>query len=180
LTPVSMSLRQNCLSIPKSTECKGSRKALHLFMNTLWIFVRIHGCLDHTRSCDKNLPKEWIVNKRWRKTIPDNHLDPTLYKLNLGGCPHENSLSVTETWVFFIEITSSNEIHRSVDTTFLYSEDHVILVVILSTVRQSFPSQCLFQCWDPYTIHFAVINTLRVILLSCRDTPSFDTPLVTA
>ena len=36
-----------------------------------------------------------------------------------------------------------------------FYEDHVMLVVILFTVRQSFPR------------------------VSCRDTPSFDTPVVT-
>jgi len=33
-----------------------------------------HGCLSHARSCDKGLPKERIINKSWRKTIPDNRL----------------------------------------------------------------------------------------------------------
>jgi hypothetical protein len=35
----------------------------------------------------------------WRKTIPDNHLVPTFYKLNLGGCPRQHIMSVTETCV---------------------------------------------------------------------------------
>ncbi len=76
-----------------------------------------HDCLAHARSCDKGLSKEWIINKSWRKTIPDNRLAPTFYKLRLGGCPHENSLSVVETWALSIGITSCNEIHRSVGTT---------------------------------------------------------------
>ncbi len=38
------------------------------------------------------------INKSWRKTIPDNHLVPTFYKLSLGRCPHQYSLPVAETW----------------------------------------------------------------------------------
>ena len=30
--------------------------------------------LDHVRSCDKGLPKGWIIDKNWRKTILDNRL----------------------------------------------------------------------------------------------------------
>ncbi len=41
LTPWSICLRQNCLSITKSVEWMGVWKALHLFMKTLCIFLRI-------------------------------------------------------------------------------------------------------------------------------------------
>ncbi len=34
----------------------------------------------------------------------------------------------------------------------VFYEDRAMLVVILCTVRQSFPFQLLFQCWDPYDI----------------------------
>jgi hypothetical protein len=34
----------------------------------------------------------------------------------------------------------------------VFYQDHTTLVVILCTVRQSFPCQLLFQCWDPYDI----------------------------
>jgi hypothetical protein len=34
-----------------------------------------------------------------------------------GGCPHQDSLAVTETWVISIGITYCNEIQRSVSTT---------------------------------------------------------------
>ncbi len=70
-----------------------------------------HGCLAHARSCDKGLLKERIINKSWRKiitsrgeTIPDNRLAPTFYKLSLGRCSHQKSLSVTETWALSIGI----------------------------------------------------------------------------
>ncbi len=33
-----------------------------------------------------------------------------------------------------------------------FYEDHSMLVMILCTVRKSFPCQLLFQCWDPYDI----------------------------
>ena len=33
-----------------------------------------HCCLAHARSCDKGLPKERIIDKSWRKTIPDTRL----------------------------------------------------------------------------------------------------------
>ncbi len=73
--------------------------------------------LSHARSCDKGLPKERIINKSWRKTIPDNRLAPTFYKLSLGRCPYQHSLSVAETWAFSIGITCFIDMHRSVCTT---------------------------------------------------------------
>ena len=76
-----------------------------------------HGCLSHARSCDKGLPKERIINKSWRKTIPDNRLAPTFYKLSLGRCLHQHRLPVSETWALSIGITSCSEIQRSVCTT---------------------------------------------------------------
>lgn len=76
-----------------------------------------HGCLSHARSCDKGLPKERIINKNWRKTIPDNRLAPTFYKLSLGRCPHQHSLPVAETWALSIGITCCIDMHRSVCTT---------------------------------------------------------------
>ncbi len=51
------------------------------------------------------------------KIIPDHRLVPTFYKLSVGGCPHQHSLTVTETWTLYIDITCCNEIHRSVCTT---------------------------------------------------------------
>ena len=68
-----------------------------------------HHCLDHVRSYDKTLPKERIIHNSWRNTIPDKCLTPTFYKLSLGRCPDQHSLSVAKTWVFFIGITYYNQ-----------------------------------------------------------------------
>jgi hypothetical protein len=141
----------------------------------------------------EGLLKERIINKNWRKiiasrgeTIPDNRLTPTFYKLSLGRCSHQKSLSVAETWALSIDITCCIDIHRmsiqpSTDIRLRFAdafasankvclslvmcpgflpvlprnvfyEDHTMLVVIFCTVRQSFPYQLLFQCWDPYDI----------------------------
>ena len=115
----------------------------------------------------------------WRvETIPDNHLAPTFYKISLGPCSHQNSLSVAdETWALSIGIpdvsTSTGasaqpptdirlrfaDVFASASKVCLsltmcpgfqpalprnvFYEDHSMLVVILCTSRQSFPTFCL-------------------------------------
>ena len=60
-------------------------KVVSLFPRTV-PFTHVHGWSTHPRGCDKGLPKEWIINNRWRNTIPDNHLALTFYKLSVCGC----------------------------------------------------------------------------------------------
>ena len=68
--------------------------------------------------CDKYLPKETIINKNWRKTILDNDIAPTFYKLRRlvweGVLISTFSLLPTESRVFSIDITYWKEIHSSV------------------------------------------------------------------
>ncbi len=61
--------------------------------------------------------RPFLIIASWGETIPDNHLTPTFYKLSLGRCSHQNSLSVAETWALSIGITWCINIHRSVCTT---------------------------------------------------------------
>jgi hypothetical protein len=70
-------------------------------------------------------------------------------------------LSVTPSRNVSIQVSSSSKVCLSLVMCpgFLpplprnvFYEDHTMLVVILCTVRQSFPCQLLFQCWDPYDI----------------------------
>jgi hypothetical protein len=44
-------------------------------------------------------------------------------------------------------------------STNVFYEDHTMLVVILCTVRQSFPYQLFFSCWDPYSILYWTFHT---------------------
>ncbi len=80
----------------------------------LWITLSPVWIPHHPQTSHTVLSSCW---NPWRKTIPDNHLVPTFYKLNLGGCPRQHIMSVTETWALSIGIVSCNEIHRSVCTT---------------------------------------------------------------
>ncbi len=73
-------------------------------------------CLDPTSSTNISYLSSSCCNP-WRKTIPDNHLVQTFYKISLSGCPRHHSLPVVKTWAFSIDIPSCNEIHRSVYTT---------------------------------------------------------------
>jgi hypothetical protein len=85
--------RNNC---PREcmTTCQSS---VHL--SKISSLDKVHDFLTHERSCDENLPKEWMINKRWRKRpflIIDSLQHSTKLRLGLylGGCPHQHSLTV--------------------------------------------------------------------------------------
>ena len=98
------------------TQCRQSRLRQYVYQERLWITLSpdwnpLHPQTSHIApsSSSNPCPPE--------KTIPDNRLAPTFYKLNLGRCLHQYRLPVAETWAFSIGITSSCEIQRIVCTT---------------------------------------------------------------
>ncbi len=56
-------------------------------------------------------------------------------------------------------ITSYNEIHRSVDTTSHRRQVVFCPMYVFLYVKQPFPWQLLFQCWDPYDILLWTFHT---------------------
>ncbi len=64
----------------------------------------------------KSLPPG-VLEKYSEDHSCDNHLAPTFYKLSLGRCPHQDSLSVAKTWAISIGITCFIDMYRSVCTT---------------------------------------------------------------
>ncbi len=113
-----------------------------------------HRCLTHARSYDKDLPKDRIIHNNWRNIIPDKLLTPTFYKpvsssTQSGRCHDMDTLHRH----YLVFCRSSCE--RGFLTTLpknAFDEDHTMLVVILCTVRQSFPCQLFFKCWGPCVI----------------------------
>ncbi len=126
---------------------------------------------DPVGMCTKNtLSPPWI---RWhlsRKTIPDNRLAPTFYKLSLGRCPHQHSLSVTVTWAISIGITCCIDIHRSVWTT--SNRNQVAFCRCIHFYKQSFfvtDHECGFLPTLPENGFYEDHTTLVVNLEGARQ-----------
>ena len=142
-------------------------------------------CSSHPRSCDKGLPKDRIIHNSWRNTIPDNHLTPTFYKLMLGRCPHQHSLSVAKTWAFCIGFTYCNEINRSVCMTSnwqqvpfyrwsrFYKQLKSLFVSIVMNPRISVCTSKKRFLWGPHDVGSDSLRTETVLSIQVVGFPMF-------
>ncbi len=130
--------------------------------------AHVHDCLVHVREVvTRSLRKSGSSTRVGTKTIPDNGLAPTFYKLRLGRCPHQHSLPVAETWALSIGITSCNEIKRRHQIEFA-DTDSSWNKVFLSLAMYARISACTFNkrfLWGPHDVGSDSLHGTTVLSL---------------